>query len=93
MQLISIYTAAGKLEAEMIKAFLEAQDIIVILSQESVGRTLGLSVGNLGKVEVLVPDSQVEEANEYLTAIENGDYVDFNYNDLPDKPDSPNSDS
>ena len=93
MQLINIYSAAGKLEAEMIKAFLEAQGITVILSQESVGRTLGLSVGNLGIVEVLVPDSQVKEANTYLTAIENGDYVDFNYNDHPDEPDFPNSDS
>lgn len=91
MKLINVYSAAGKLEAEMVKAFLEAQGLKVILSQESVGQTIGLSAGRLGKVEVLVPEFQIDEAKEFIRAIANGEYEDFEYTDLPDEPDSQDS--
>jgi hypothetical protein len=74
MELISVYTAAGQLEAEMTKAFLEAKGIEVILNQESIGRTIGLSAGRLGEVEVLVPESQAVEAKNYIRAMFNGEY-------------------
>lgn len=81
MKLVSVYTAAGLLEADMLKAFLEAQGLQVYLSQESVGRTLGLSAGILGMVEVLVPESRVAEAQELLTAIAKGEFDNDNIND------------
>jgi len=84
MKLIRVYSAAGQLEAEMIKAFLEAQQIEVVLNQESVGRTMGLSAGSLGQVEVLVAESRVEEAISYLKDMFEGKYEDFEYNDLTD---------
>ena len=87
MKLVSIYSAAGLLEADMLKAFLEAQGVKVFLSQESIGRTLGLSAGTLGKVDVMVPEEQVSEANALLTAIAEGDFYDIEYledNDVPD---------
>ena len=66
MELVNIYSAAGFLEAEMIKSFLECYDITVFVNQESLGRTLGLSVGPLGLVEVLVPEYQADEARSIL---------------------------
>lgn len=90
MKLVSIYAAAGLLEAEMLKAFLEAQGLTVFLSQESVGRTLGLSAGTLGMVEVMVPEERVSEAKALLTAISDGEFNDVEYheeNDLPEDQD------
>lgn len=74
MKLINIYKAAGQLEAEMIKAFLEAQDIPVTLNQESIGRTIGLSAGTLGEVQVLVPENYVAEAKNVLKEMSEGMY-------------------
>jgi vacuolar-type H+-ATPase subunit B/Vma2 len=81
MKLVSVFSAAGLLEADMLKAFLEAQGLQVILSQESVGRTLGLSAGHLGKVEVLVPEEQAESAKQLIDEIEQGKFDDFDYSE------------
>jgi len=58
----------------MIKAFLEAQEIPVTLNQESVGRTFGLSAGRLGEVQILVPETQSDEAEKILKALFEGKY-------------------
>lgn len=84
MKLVSVYSAAGLLEADMLKAFLEAQGLQVFLSQESVGRTLGLSAGSLGLVDILVPDSQVAEAQQLIDEIADGKFEGFEYSDDPD---------
>ena len=74
MKLVSVYKAAGQLEAEMIKAFLEAQDIPATLNQESIGRTIGLSAGRLGEVQVLVSENQVVEARNVLKEMSEGKF-------------------
>ena len=74
MELVKVYTAAGELEAEMLKGFLEAQGIKVMLVQESIGRTLGLAAGKLGEVKLLVSDEQVEEAAALLQEMETGGF-------------------
>lgn len=79
MKLIDIYSAAGQLEADMLKGFLEAQGLQVYLSQESVGRTLGLSAGSLGIVSVMVPESQVNEAKTLLADIAAGEFDNSEY--------------
>lgn len=86
MRLISVFTAAGLLEADMLKAFLEAQGLQVVLNQESVGRTLGLSAGMLGKVEILVPEAQVADAKRLIDEIEDGAFYNTEYFDDPDDP-------
>lgn len=86
MNLISVYKAAGQLEAEMIKAFLEAQDIPVVLNQESVGKTMGLSAGRLGEVHILVSDSQAAEAKDILNELFEGKF------ELGDEEDNPDED-
>lgn len=93
MKLISVYSSAGQLEAEMIKAFLEAQGIEVVLNQESVGRTMGLSAGRLGQVSVLVPESQVGEARQYLEDMVAGKYEDPDSTDSQDNHTTNNSDA
>ncbi len=81
MKLIKVYTAAGDLDAEMVKGFLEAQGLDVTLSQESVARTLGLTAGKLGEVKVMVPESQVAEAQDFLAAMQAGEYENTEYPD------------
>lgn len=85
MKLIQVYSTEGQLEAEMIKGFLEAQGLNVTLSQESIGRTLGLSAGRLGQVKVLVPESQVTSAVDLLEAMERGDFEDEDFSDFIDE--------
>jgi hypothetical protein len=81
MKLIQVYSTEGQLEAEMIKGFLEAQGMNVVLSQESIGRTYGLTAGRLGQVKIFVPESQVEEAISILEAMERGEYEDIDLTD------------
>jgi hypothetical protein len=85
MNLISIYEAAGQLEADMIKAFLEAQEIPVVLNQESIGRTIGLSAGRLGEVHILVPDSQAAKAKNILKEMFEGKFELGDEEDHPDE--------
>lgn len=85
MKMISVYTAAGLLEADMVKASLEAQGFDVVLTQESLGRTMGFSAGRLGKVDILVPESQVEEVRAFLKAVEDGEFDDIDYQDSMDE--------
>lgn len=92
MKLISVYSAAGLLEADMLKAFLESQGMDVYLSQESVGRTLGLSAGILGRVDVLVPEPQAQDAKTLLTEMEDGEFTDYEYPEGTEESDSPESD-
>ena len=75
MKLVNVYNAAGMLEAEMIKTFLESFDIVVFINQESLGRTLGLSAVPLGMVEVMVPESQLVEAQTLLREMWDGKQI------------------
>lgn len=63
---VSIVTVAGRLEAEIIKSFLNADGIDCELSQESAGSVFGLSVGTLGAVEILVPFSVAGRARRMV---------------------------
>jgi hypothetical protein len=85
MKLIPVYSTEGQLEAEMIKGFLEAQGMNVVLSQESIGRTYGLTAGRLGQVKIFVPESQVEEAISILEAMERGEYEDIDLTDFQEE--------
>jgi hypothetical protein len=71
---ILIYQANGKLDAELIKAFLEAADIPVELIQESAGSTLGLTIGSLGLVDVMVQAEKADEARLRLDEMEKGKF-------------------
>jgi len=71
--LVVVYTAAGQLQASIIKGLLEAAEIPAQLSQEGAGSVYGLSVGPLGRVEILVPASRAREAKALMAAMERGE--------------------
>lgn len=58
--------APGDLQAEILKGFLEAQGIPVWLSQEGAGRAYGIGVGELGRVQILVPTHYLEQARAVM---------------------------
>jgi len=61
----------GRLEAEFIKSYLEANGIDVELFQESVGQTMGITIDGLGTVQIFVPKDQAQEARELLEEYNN----------------------
>ena len=65
---VEVYRALNELEAHVIKGFLESNDIPVMLRQESLGGTLGISIGMLAEVRVYVPEPLAPRALELLEA-------------------------
>ncbi|MCF6278232.1 MAG: hypothetical protein L3J16_05710 [Anaerolineales bacterium] len=59
-----------RLEAEMMKAALEALAIDVELSQESVGATIPVNFGSFGRVQIFVPKEKMTEAQAWLKEYE-----------------------
>jgi hypothetical protein len=70
-----VATASGKLEADIIKGMLEAQGVETMLSYEAAGTAYGLGVGPLARVEILVRDEQVPEAEAILAEYHSGTYA------------------
>lgn len=70
---VEVYAANGQLEADMIRLMLEASGLHVITRQESAGVVYGLTVGPLGEVRILVPETEAEEAAGLLEAMERGE--------------------
>jgi hypothetical protein len=70
---VVVYTAAGQVQANIIRGFLEAQDIPVQLSQESAGAVYGFTVGTMGMVDVLVPAERAAEAQALIATMETGE--------------------
>lgn len=62
---------SGRLEAEFIKSYLEANDVDVELFQESVGQTMGITINGLGTVQIFVPKEQAAEARRLLEEYNN----------------------
>ena len=65
-ELVSVGTAAGQIEAEILKGLLVANDIDVWLNQESAGSAIGLGIGPMAEVEIMVRTAQAEEARQLL---------------------------
>jgi hypothetical protein len=57
----------GRLKADLLESYLEANGIDVELIQESVGRTIyPVTVDGLGRVQVFVPKEKLDEARHLL---------------------------
>ena len=69
-----VYETNGSFLAEILRGLLEAQEIPVVLSQEGAGRVYGLTVGTLGRVQILVPAHDLERAQQILEEYENSTY-------------------
>ncbi len=62
----------GRLEAEFIKSYLEAQGIDVELFQESVGHHIyPVTIDGLGRVQIFVSKEQAAEARQLLEEYNN----------------------
>lgn len=75
-EFVTVYKAHGKLDAESIRGFLEAQGIPAFLDSNALGQIYGLTVGDLGKVGVMVSSENEVSALELLQAMENGEFED-----------------
>ena len=61
----------GRMEAELIKSYLEANEIDVELFQESIGQNIyPTTIDQLGKVQVFVKRENLEEARILLKEME-----------------------
>jgi hypothetical protein len=61
----------GRLEAEGIKSFLEAEGIQVELIQEAIGQLIPTNYDAFGRVQIFVPKEQFDEARNLYEAYQN----------------------
>jgi arsenate reductase len=73
---VTVYSAQGRLDAETIKAFLEAQGIPVYIDQDTLGLIYSFTVGDLGSVGIKVAPEDAEKAKTLLSAMDKGDFAD-----------------
>ena len=69
-----VFVASGQEEANQIVAFLGAAGIESALRGESTTKTHGFTVDGLGRLEVLVRESDEEEARALLTTADAGEF-------------------
>ncbi len=63
----------GRLEAELIESYLEANGVDVELIQESIGHSaFPVMVDGLGRVQIFIPKEKSQEARELLSEFNEG---------------------
>lgn len=67
-----VFVASGELEAQQVRAFLEAAGIPTVERGEALRKTHGLTVDGLGAVEILVDERNAAQARELLASAEAG---------------------
>lgn len=67
-----VFTASGDMQAQQVRAFLEAAGIPAVERGESLRNTHGLTLDGLGAVEILVAEGDAERARSLLEAAEAG---------------------
>jgi hypothetical protein len=72
-----VYETTGSFLAEILRGLLEAQDIPVVLSQEGIAHVYGITLGTLGRVQILVPTHDLERAQQILEEYENSTIADL----------------
>ncbi|MCJ7566435.1 MAG: DUF2007 domain-containing protein [Anaerolineales bacterium] len=73
---VVVETASGILEAEILRGMLEAQEIDVVLSYEAAAAIYGFGVGRSARVEILVPEEMLFQAQQCLEDYHTGRLVD-----------------
>jgi hypothetical protein len=69
-----VFTASGEVQAQQVRAFLESAGISSELRGESLRKTHGLTVDGLGRVEIMVSDSDETRARTLLASAESGEF-------------------
>lgn len=62
----------GRLEADLLESYLEANGIDVELIQEAIGHSIPVTVDGLGRVQVFVAKNNVREARKLLKEFQEG---------------------
>jgi hypothetical protein len=63
----------GRLEAELIESYLEANGVDVELIQESVGHSaFPIMIDGLGRVQIFIPKEKSQEARDLLKEYDEG---------------------
>jgi len=84
---------SGSARAEILKGLLEAQGIKVVLSQEGIGESIyPVTVGPLSEIQILVPDSQLQEALQILADYKDGSYENLSDSEISDEQNNSPSD-
>ena len=94
-QLQRVFVASGEVEAQQIRAFLEAAGIVTAERGEALRKTHGLTVDGLGAVDILVSEADAAQAREMLASAETGAFRledDADPSELPSNdPNDPNA--
>jgi hypothetical protein len=69
-----VFIASGEIHAQQIRAFLEAAGIPSQSRGESLRNTHGLTLDGLGRVEIIVSDSDEARARALLASAEAGEF-------------------
>ncbi len=66
--LVTVFVTHGLLRANVVRGLLESAGIPVLLSYESVGPVIGITMDGMGRVEIRVPEEWEQEALDLLHA-------------------------
>lgn len=70
---VQVYSAVNDLDAQVIKTYLESNDIPVLLQGEAAGRVFGMMVGAMAEVRVFVPAPLADKARKLLEEVSDDD--------------------
>jgi hypothetical protein len=68
-----VFVASGEIQAQQVRAFLEASGIPAAVRGEALRHTHGLTIDGLGRVEILVAEADAEQARQLLVSAEAGE--------------------
>jgi len=71
--LIEVYVANGMTDANLIKMYLEANGVSVVLYPPSSSSVYPTTIGELGEIPICVAQQQVEAAKFFLARLESGE--------------------
>jgi hypothetical protein len=69
-----VFVANGEIQAQQVRAFLEAVGIASRLRGESLRKTHGLTLDGLGMVEIFVAEADEDQARALLASAEAGEF-------------------
>ncbi len=64
--IVKVGSVSGKIEAEILRGLLESNGIQVWLAHEAAATAIGLGVGPLAEVDLMVLESQAEQAVQII---------------------------
>lgn len=69
-----VFVASGEMQAQQVRAFLEAAGIPSLVRGEALRKTHGLTIDGLGAVEIFVNEADAERARSLLESAEAGEF-------------------